>query len=165
MLPLPSKSHEPLLSCHAACCVFSSTVRTISGWFSSAAVHSPAFDSSISQTTRYQSNHTSQRGMMWLVNRITSVWQSCFFFYNLFIVWIWQNHWPHQPAAAWVDMWSQWWWHAADEWGSSWSSSADGFPENNAWWEIRAKHERFCSDLILDIWLADGGPWKLESGQ
>lgn len=31
----PSTSSEPLLSRHAACCVFSSTVRTISGWFSS----------------------------------------------------------------------------------------------------------------------------------
>lgn len=31
----PSTSSEPLRSRHAACCVFSSTVRTISGWFSS----------------------------------------------------------------------------------------------------------------------------------
>lgn len=73
----PSDSHEPLLSCHAAWCVFSSTVRTISGWFSSTAVHSPALDSSVSRTTTYKTNYMSvKKGPMWLVNKITSVWES-----------------------------------------------------------------------------------------
>lgn len=47
-------SHEPLLSCHAACCVLGATVRTISGWFSSAVFRSPTFDPSL------QNNQTSE---------------------------------------------------------------------------------------------------------